>query len=135
MEESKVEEVKERNQEVPHEVGLDSDNNEARIFLSYQQADPSPPPSTTKTPGPSRGPPSRMSGQEIDIDQLIAKLLLIPNDELLDSILNLNDEEVGSRHHDLEDQQSEECEAHHNFSSEDGGLPSGLSSGLLTPHA
>jgi hypothetical protein len=38
-----------------------------------------------------------MGNQEIDIDQLIAKLLEIPNEELLDTFLNLSSqEEVGS---------------------------------------
>jgi len=39
---------------------------------------------------PSRGPPSRAGNNEIDIDVLIAKLLEIPNEELLDTILNLS---------------------------------------------
>lgn len=42
------------------------------------------------TPQQSRLPPSRMGNQEIDIDVLIAKLLQIPNEELLDTFLNLS---------------------------------------------
>lgn len=48
-------------------------------------------PETKRDPLPTRGPPSRgEGGQEIDIDLLIAKLLQIPNDELLDSLFNLS---------------------------------------------
>jgi hypothetical protein len=48
-----------------------------------------------------------MGGQEIDIDQLIAKLLEIPNEELLDTFLNLSPpEEAGSHSQssEIEDQ-------------------------------
>jgi hypothetical protein len=56
---------------------------------------------------PTRGPPSRTGGQDINIDLLIAKLLEIPNEELLDSFLQLSpQEEAGdhSRNSEIEDQ-------------------------------
>jgi hypothetical protein len=39
---------------------------------------------------PSRMPASRGEGQDIDIDLLIAKLLELPNDELIESIFNMS---------------------------------------------
>jgi hypothetical protein len=70
---------------------------EARVFLSYRDDESSCSDdgtnSNNKTPLPSRAPQTRMGNQEIDIDQLIAKLLEIPNEELLDSFLNLSPRE------------------------------------------
>ncbi len=53
------------------EIGLDAENNEARIYMSYQQKDGENSDgnnSNNETPLPSRGPPSRIGGQVIDID-------------------------------------------------------------------
>lgn len=77
-------------------------NNEAKVFHTYIEGDSlsDGTNSNNKTPLPSRAPQSRMGNQEIDIDQLIAKLLEIPNEELLDSLLNLSpnyDEDQGRR--------------------------------------
>jgi hypothetical protein len=65
---------------------------EARVFLSYKDNESSSDGtnSNNKTPLPSRAPQTRAGNQEIDIDQLIAKLLEIPNEELLVSFLNLS---------------------------------------------
>jgi hypothetical protein len=67
---------------------------EARVFLTYRDDESSSDGtnSNNKTPLPSRAPQTRMGNQEIDIDQLIAKLLEIPNEELLDSFLNLRED-------------------------------------------
>lgn len=85
-----VEEEESKESETVVEEGV---GGEARIFLTYQNHDESSSDGTNsnnKTPLPSRAPQTRMGNQEIDIDQLIAKLLEIPNEELLDSFLNLS---------------------------------------------
>ena len=85
-----------------------------------------------------------MGGQEIDIDQLIAKLLEIPNEELLDTLLNLSPDDSHSLGSEIDDQQSEELDEDRlliNFDSRrdrqfsSDGVPSGVSSGILTPQA
>eukprot|EP00347_Sterkiella_histriomuscorum_P008212 403345949 len=82
----------EQSEQIHQQVSLD---NQATLFLSYEHPDQSSgQDSTTKTPLPSRMPVSRGEGQEIDIDLLIAKLLDIPNDELIESIFNMSVQDV-----------------------------------------
>jgi hypothetical protein len=82
-----------------------------RVYLTFNDSESSGDGSNSnnKTPLPSRAPQPRMGNQEIDIDQLIAKLLEIPNEELLDSFLNLSPSRMHTEENDRHD--------HHRFNS------------------
>ena len=64
----------------------DIENNETSTHHQLMS-----PPLELKTPLPSRFPSSRMGNQDIDIDLLISKLLEIPNEDILNTLLNLSE--------------------------------------------
>ncbi|CDW84940.1 UNKNOWN [Stylonychia lemnae] len=106
--EQQNEQLEDQVQEIPQQMSVDQQTS---VFESQEQSNQvSAPNSHNKTPLPSLVPPSRGENQEIDIDLLINKLLEIPHDELLDSLLNLsiNENDVNNNNNGSNNLQNQE---------------------------